>query len=73
MMANTSDPVLWWSTELVGSKPDLSFARRDAPIPQWIPGVSFVQTTVDLFSALGTPAGHGHRYGTDQGTSMPGC
>ncbi len=73
MMANTSDPVVWWSSELVGSKPDLSFARRDAPIPQWIPGVSFVQTTVDLFSALGVPTGHGHRYGTDQGTSMPGC
>ncbi|MCZ4078414.1 alpha/beta-hydrolase family protein [Rhodococcus sp. H36-A4] len=73
MMANASDPVVWWSTELVGSKPDLSFARRDAPIPQWIPGVSFVQTTVDLFSALGFPAGHGHRYGTDQGTSMPAC
>ncbi len=73
MMANASDPVVWWSTELVGSKPDLSFARRDAPIPQWIPVVSFVQTTVDLFSALGVPAGHGHRYGTDQGTSMPAC
>ncbi|WP_168708268.1 MULTISPECIES: alpha/beta-hydrolase family protein [unclassified Rhodococcus (in: high G+C Gram-positive bacteria)] len=73
MMANTSDPVIWWSTALVGSKPDLSFARRDAPIPRWIPVVSFVQTTVDLFSALGVPAGHGHRYGTDQGTSMPGC
>lgn len=73
MLANTSDPVVWWSTELIGSKPDLSFARRDAPVPQWLPGISYVQTTVDLFSALSVPAAHGHRYGTDQGTSMPGC
>ena len=40
---------------------------QDGPIPQWIPGVTFLQTTVDMLGSLGVPTGHGHRYGTDQG------
>lgn len=73
VLANTSDPVVRWSTELLTSPPNLDDARVDAPMPQWIPVVSYLQTTVDLMSALNAPAGHGHRYGDDQGTLLPEC
>ena len=73
VLANSSDPVVRWSPRLLIAPPDLGAVRRDAPAPPWLPVISFVQTTVDLFDALDTPAGHGHRYGTDQGTSMPSC
>ncbi|MFC9514465.1 alpha/beta-hydrolase family protein [Nocardiaceae bacterium NPDC056970] len=73
VLANSSDPVVWWSPALLAHAPDLSDARIDAPVPQWIPVVSFVQTGVDLLFALNAPSGHGHRYGDDQGTLMRDC
>lgn len=73
VLANSSDPVVWWSADLIHERPDLTDARVDAPVPAWIPVVSYLQTTVDLLSALNAPAGHGHRYGTDQGTSIREC
>ncbi|WP_254854165.1 alpha/beta-hydrolase family protein [Nocardia donostiensis] len=73
VLANTSDPVVHWSPALFWRAPDLSGARVDAPVPGWIPVLSFVQTTADLLYALDAPPGHGHRYGTDQGTVLPGC
>lgn len=73
VLANSSDPVVWWSSDLIGSEPDLTAARTDAPVPQWIPVITYLQTTVDMLSALTTPDGHGHRYGTDQGELLPGC
>ena len=42
-------------------------------MPQWIPVVSYLQTTVDLMSAQNAPTGHGHRYGADQGSLLPEC
>ncbi|ABG98250.1 conserved hypothetical protein [Rhodococcus jostii RHA1] len=73
VLANTSDPVVWWSPDLIVHRPDLSLAVRDAPVPQWIPGITFLQTSVDLVSALNFAAGHGHRYGNEQGTALPDC
>ncbi|MDH6677516.1 putative membrane protein [Rhodococcus sp. LBL1] len=73
VLANSSDPVVWWSPTLLTTAPDLTRTRVDAPVPQWIPFVSFVQTTVDLVFSLDAPTGHGHRYGADQGLLMPGC
>ncbi|MGI5217086.1 alpha/beta-hydrolase family protein [Nocardia sp. CA-290969] len=73
VLANISDPVVHWSLDLLWRPPDLTGTRRDAPAPGWLPVVSFVQTTADLLGALGAPPGHGHRYGIDQGTAMPGC
>lgn len=73
VLANTSDPVVWWSPELILHRPDLSLAVRDAPVPQWIPGITFLQTSVDLVSALNFASGHGHRYGSEQGTALPDC
>ena len=73
VLANTSDPVVRWSTELLTSPPKLDDTQADAPMPQWIPVVSYLQTTVDLMSALNAPTGHGHRYGADQGSLLPEC
>lgn len=72
VVANTSDPVLWWQPSLLWSPPDLSAARRDAPVPVWIPAVSFVQTTIDLLTSLDAAPGHGHRYGEEQARCDPG-
>lgn len=66
VLANTSDPVVWWEPALLWSPPDLSHARVDAPVPAWLPLVTFVHTTVDLLTSLDTAPGHGHRYGQDQ-------
>jgi len=73
ILSNSSDPVVQWSPELLWRAPDLTGVRADAPHPQWIPFVTFVQTSVDLLSALSAPPGHGHRYGADQGTAMGAC
>lgn len=73
VLANTSDPVVHWSPDLLWRPPDLTDARRDAPVPPWLPVVSFVQTTADLLGALAAPPGHGHRYDEDQGTALPTC
>ncbi|SUB53449.1 Predicted membrane protein [Nocardia brasiliensis] len=73
VLANSSDPVVHWSPALLWRAPDLTGTRPDAPLPHWLPAVSFIQTTADLLAALNAPAGHGHRYGTDQGTSMGTC
>ncbi|WP_245669353.1 alpha/beta-hydrolase family protein [Nocardia speluncae] len=73
VLANTSDPVVHWSPELLWRPPDLTGARRDAPTPGWLPVASFVQTTADLLGSLAAPPGHGHRYDVDQGTALPGC
>lgn len=73
VVANSSDPVVRWSAELLWSPPNMSTIRPDAPRPMWLPIVSFVQTSVDLAAALDVGAGHGHRYGTEQGTAMHRC
>ncbi|WP_319943531.1 alpha/beta-hydrolase family protein [Nocardia aurantia] len=73
VLANSSDPVVRWSPRLLWHAPDLAGTRLDAPLPQWLPVISFVQTSVDLLGALGPTPGHGHRYGTDQGTAMGSC
>lgn len=68
VLANTSDPVVWWEPSLLWSPPDLSHARVDAPLPVWLPVVTFAHATVDLLTALEASPGHGHRYGQDQAT-----
>ena len=73
VLANSSDPVVRWSADLLWSPPNTSTTRPDAPTPMWLPIVGFVQTSVDLAAALDVGAGHGHRYGTDQGTTMHRC
>jgi uncharacterized membrane protein len=65
-LQNPSDPIVWWSPELLIRKPDWlkeELGRDINPAIRWIPLVTFVQVTGDLIVAR-APAGHGHRYGT---------
>ncbi|WP_330182457.1 alpha/beta hydrolase [Nocardia sp. NBC_01503] len=73
VLANASDPVVHWSPSLLWSPPNLTGTRPDAPVPRWLPVVSFLQTSLDLLGALDAPSGHGHRYGVDQGTALGTC
>lgn len=73
ILANSSDPVVQWSPELLWHAPNLTDTRADAPHPPWIPIIGFLQTSVDLLAALTPAPGHGHRYGIDQGTALGTC
>ncbi|WP_245717362.1 alpha/beta-hydrolase family protein [Nocardia jejuensis] len=73
VLANASDPVVHWSPSLLWQPANLTGTRPDAPVPHWIPVLSFLQTSADLLAALNAPSGHGHRYGTDQGSALGSC
>lgn len=62
-----SDPVVWWSPDLLLSRPDwlAEPAGADrARAMRWYPIVTFWQVSADLGNAAGVPDGHGHNYGT---------
>jgi uncharacterized membrane protein len=66
-LQNASDPVVWWTTGLLFTKPAWASAPLGPDItPQlrYYPIVSFMQTTVDLAVSFGMPVNHGHTYGT---------
>lgn len=63
-----SDPIVWWSPNLILHKPDWLDEPRGADVleeSRWIPFVTFWQVTADLPRATGVPPGHGHLYTTD--------
>ena len=65
---HATDPVVWWSTDLLLRRPDwLSEpAGRDVnPAIGWFPVVTFWQVTLDMVLSSGVPAGHGHHYGPE--------
>ncbi|MCS3788840.1 putative membrane protein [Tsukamurella ocularis] len=62
-----SDPVVWWSPELILRQPDWLReppGRDRSPAMAWYPFVTFWQVSADLANAAGVPDGHGHNYGT---------
>ena len=64
-LQNASDPVTWWSPDLLWGRPDWLEERqgRDVlPAMRWYPVVTFLQVTADLALAYGAPPGHGHRF-----------
>ena len=66
-LQNSSDPIVWWTPELLLARPAwLEHPRGPdvSPDMHWYPGVTFWQTLVDQFAANGVPAGHGHVYGS---------
>lgn len=66
-LQHASDPVVWWSPDLIVSRPDwLSEPPGPDRLPQmrWFPFVTFWQVSADLTNAAGVPDGHGHNYGT---------
>ena len=72
-LQHASDPVVWWSPDLLLRKPDWlseppGFDRTGAM--RWYPIVTFFQVSADMAgnvtNSTGAPAGHGHQYGDQQ-------
>jgi len=64
---HASDPVVWWSPDLLFTRPDwLSEPPGPDRLPEmrWFSVVTVWQVTADLTNAAGVPDGHGHNYGT---------
>ncbi|MEU8760568.1 alpha/beta-hydrolase family protein [Streptomyces sp. NPDC048659] len=66
-LQNASDPVVWWSPDLLLERPawlDDPLGPDITPEIDWFPFVAFWQTSVDMAVSYGVQAPHGHRYGT---------
>lgn len=66
-LQHASDPIVWWSTDLIFSRPDWLSEPRGvdvSPRMRWAPLVTFWQVAADLTNAQGVRDGHGHRYGS---------
>ncbi|GAA4970372.1 alpha/beta hydrolase [Actinoplanes utahensis] len=64
-LQNATDPVVWWSWDLLWQKPQWLTGRRAAdvtPDMHWYPGITFWQITCDLVFSTKVPTGHGHVY-----------
>lgn len=62
-----TDPVVWWTPDLVFDQPDWLAEARDPelfPHMRWWPIVTFAQLTADMVNASSAPEGFGHNYGT---------
>jgi uncharacterized membrane protein len=67
-LQHASDPIAWWNTDLLFSRPDWLRETRGYdvnPQMEWIPIVTFLQVSADMAVAVDVPDGHGHRYVKD--------
>jgi uncharacterized membrane protein len=67
-LQNASDPIVWWSPQLILHHPDWLRGERGpdvSPGMVWLPFVTFWQVTADLVFAVNVPDGHGHKYEAD--------
>lgn len=67
-LQNASDPIVWWSPQLVLERPDWLRGERGpdvSPDMVWLPFVTFWQVTADMAFSTGVPDGHGHSYRAD--------
>ncbi|WP_374100599.1 alpha/beta hydrolase [Streptomyces sp. 7-21] len=67
-LQNASDPVVWWSPDLLFQRPEWLHEPLGPDVTSaidWFPFVTFWQTTVDMAVSYGAPAPHGHRYGSN--------
>ncbi len=65
-LQHASDPIVWWSPDLLFSRPDWLAeppGRDRTAAMLWYPFVTFSQVGLDMFKAAGMPDGHGHNYG----------
>lgn len=72
-LQHPSDPVVWWSPDLLFERPDWlaeppGFDRSASM--RWYPIVTFLQVSADMAgnvtNSVGVPDGHGHNYGDSQ-------
>ncbi|WP_328842560.1 alpha/beta hydrolase [Nakamurella leprariae] len=64
-LLHPSDPITWWSPELLWRRPDWLAEPRGRDVSDamvWIPLVTFWQVTLDLAEFVETPDGHGHTF-----------
>ena len=64
-MQHASDPITWWSPDLIVSEPDWLEEPPGRDVlgsMTWIPFVTFWQVSADLALSFSTPPGHGHVY-----------
>lgn len=65
---HASDPITWWSPNLVLNQPDWLREERGVDVDpgvRWFPFVTFWQTTFDMIFSTDVPSGYGHNYGED--------
>jgi len=65
-LQHASDPIVWWSPQLILNKPDWLKEPRGSDVVKninWFPFVTFAQVTIDQFFGVTAPNGHGHNYG----------
>ncbi len=64
-LQHASDPVTWWSPDLLLRRPDWLEERRGSDVSdsmRWVPLVTFWQVTADLALGFSNPPGHGHNF-----------
>ncbi len=64
-LQHPSDPVTWWSPDLVLHRPDWLDEPRGSDVlgaTRWVPFVTFWQVSADLALGFSTEPGHGHNY-----------
>jgi uncharacterized membrane protein len=65
-MQHPSDPIVWWSEDLMFNRPDWLKeppGRDRTASMRWYPIVTFWQVAADMTNAGSVPGGHGHNYG----------
>jgi uncharacterized membrane protein len=65
-LQHPSDPIVWWSPDLVFSRPDWLKeppGRDRTATMRWYPIITFWQVAADMTNAVSVPGGHGHNYG----------
>ena len=66
-LQHASDPIVWWSPDLIFSRPNWLSERRGSDVStqmRWWPFVTFWQVAADLTNAQAVSDGHGHNYGS---------
>ena len=64
-MMHPSDPIVWWSPQLIFSEPSWISEPPGKDVLKtifWVPFVTFWEVTSDLPFSTGVPPGHGHKY-----------
>lgn len=68
-LQHPSDPITWWTTELMFRRPEWLDPPRGSDISRhmpYLPVVTFWQLAVDLAVGTNAPPGHGHKFGSAQ-------
>ena len=71
-LQHASDPIVWWSPELIWREPDWLREPRGPDVVsqmQWYPFLTFWQITCDMIVGVKPPPGHGHHYGPEVSTA----